>query len=92
MNVNEVRLLQVEGQIQALARAWLYLAANAELQGLLDHQVLDRSMLSTHWHGAPFEPHAIRTMQQLVDELTEARVNREHQGVVPGKGSHTHRE
>lgn len=77
MDADEVRLLQIEGQIHALARAWLYLAANAEMQGLLDHEALDRSMLATNWQGAPFEPHAHRTMQHLVDEMADARASRE---------------
>lgn len=78
MDAHEIRLLQIEGQIHALARAWLYLAANAEMQGLLDHEALDRSLLATGWNGAPFEPHANRTMQYLVDEMADARASREH--------------
>lgn len=77
MDVEEIRLLQVEGQIHAMARAWLYLAAEMEMQGLLDPESLERSMLATHWQGAPFEPHAHKAMQYLVDQLADARESRQ---------------
>lgn len=77
MNVEEIRLLQAEGQIHALARAWLYLAAQMEMHGLLDSEALERSMLATHWHEAPFEPHAHKAMQYLVDQLADARESRQ---------------
>lgn len=77
MDAEEIRLLQIEGQIHALARAWLYLAAHMEMQGLLAPGSLDRSMLATHWQGAPFEPHAHKAMQYLLDQLADARESRE---------------
>lgn len=80
MDVEEIRLLQIEGQIHALARAWLHTAAALEAQGLLDPGVLERSLLSAHWKGADFEPHAHRTMQHLVDQLTDGRERRQRTG------------
>lgn len=70
--MDEVRLLQVEGQIQALARCWLYLAAQLELQGV-DPAPLERSMLGTSWPDAQVEPHAQAMMQGLVEQLSGAR-------------------
>lgn len=76
MDEQEVRLLQIEGQIHALARAWLYLAAGMEMRGLLDPEALEQSMLGTNWQGAPLEPHANRAMQHLVEQLAAARETR----------------
>lgn len=77
MDVEEIRLLQIEGQIHALTRAWLLLAAQMEMQGLSDPEPLERSLLATHWQGAPFEPHAHKAMQYLVDQLADAREARQ---------------
>ena len=76
--MDEVRLLQVEGQIQALARSWLYLAAQLELQGV-DPAPLERSMLGTRWPGAQAEPHAQTMMRSLVEQLAGAREGRRSQ-------------
>lgn len=77
MNEEEIRLLQLEGQVHALARAWLLLTAQLEMQGLHDPEPLERSLLATHWQGAAFEPHAHKAMQHLVEQLTEARASRQ---------------
>lgn len=77
MDEQEVRLLQIEGQIHALAQAWLYLAAAMEMQGPIDPEVLEHSMLAANWRGAPQEPHAQRMMQHLVEQLAEARESRQ---------------
>ena len=77
MNVEEIRLLQIEGQIHALARSWLVLAAQMEILGMIDPESLASSLLATNWQGAPFEPHAHRTMQFLVDQLADARETRQ---------------
>lgn len=71
-----VRLLQLEGQVHALARAWLQLAAAVEIEGLTDPAVLDEVLLGSRWPGLEIEPHAQRTMQHLVEQLAEARANR----------------
>ena len=75
-NTLESRLLQIEGQIHALARSWLYLASGMESQGQLDGQRLERMMLDVHWCGAALEPHAQNMMKHLVDQLSAARENR----------------
>lgn len=72
----ETRLLQIEGQIHALARSWLYLASGMEIQGQLDGQRLERMMLDVHWSGAALEPHAQNMMKHLADQLSAARENR----------------
>lgn len=76
MDLEEIRLLQLEGQLQALAQAWLQLAAQLEIQGLSNPEPLERSLLTTDWQGAPFEPHAHKTMCYLVEQLSDARERR----------------
>lgn len=77
MNEEAIRLLQLEGQVHALARAWLLLAAQLEVHGLSEPDSLERSLLATNWQGAPFEPYAHTTMQYLIDQLAEARDTRQ---------------
>lgn len=72
-----VRLLQLEGQVHALAQAWLLLAATLEMRGLSDPQSLEQALLAQHWQGAAFEPHGQRMMRCLVEQLGEARERRQ---------------
>jgi len=76
MDAQEVRLLQIEGQMNALAQAWLFLAAEMEQQGAIDPCSLERSLLAVNWRGAPLELHGQRLMQQLVEQLADAREQR----------------
>lgn len=77
MNEDEVRLLQLEGQVHALAQAWLLLAATLEMRELSDPQSLEQALLAQHWQGAAFEPHAQSTARYLVEQLGEARERRQ---------------
>lgn len=77
MDDQENRLLQIEGQIHGLARAWLYLAAGLEMRELLDPDELERSLLGTHWRGVPLQPYAQQMMQHLVEQLADARAYRQ---------------
>jgi len=80
------RLLQIEGQIHALARSWLYLASGMEMQGHLDGEKLERMMLDVRWSGAALEPHAQHMMKHLVDQLSYARENRRHRDAYQSTG------
>ena len=42
MDAEEIRLLKIEGRQNALAMAWLYLAAQVEMCDLLDSDSLER--------------------------------------------------
>lgn len=76
MDAEEIRLLKIEGRQNALAMAWLYLAAQMEMCDLLDSDSLEQALLAKHWNGAPFEPHAQKAMQHLVEQLADARETR----------------
>lgn len=77
MDAQEIRQLQVEGQVHALAQAWLFVAAQLEQLGAIDPPVLERAMLGTHWQGAPFEPHANQLLVHLADQLRDVREQRQ---------------
>lgn len=77
MDAREIRHLQVEGQIHALAQAWLFVAAQLEQLGAIDPPVLERAMLGTHWQGAPFEPHASQMLEHLAGQLRDVREQRQ---------------
>ena len=72
----EQRLLRMEGQIQALARGWLYLAAISEQAGNHDPDTLEKALLACHWSGHPLEPFAHKMLQQMLADLAEARESR----------------
>lgn len=76
MDHEQVRLLKTEGAINALAKAWLFLAAQAEIRGQLDPELMEQALLKAHWSGAPFEPHAQQLMQHLAEQLADARETR----------------
>ncbi|WP_420598616.1 hypothetical protein [Neptuniibacter sp.] len=73
---DEKRLLQLEGQVQALAQAWLHLAVTSEVAGNHDPEALEAALLNRTWSGHPVEPHAQQLMSELVDELAKARDRR----------------
>lgn len=82
--MNEARLLQVEGQIQALAQAWLRLAAQVEMAGERSGPVspdrLDKSLSAVKWPNAaaPVAAAAEQMLGDLVQQLACAR-SRRHQ-------------
>jgi hypothetical protein len=79
MEIDEIRLLHLEGQMHALARAWLHTAAALEIQGSLEAEQTESSLLPAHWSGAPFESHAQHTLRYLVEQLQQARETRRRQ-------------
>lgn len=76
MDDQQTRLTRIEGQIEALTKAWLYLAAQIEIRGQLDPEKMERGLLNARWADAPFERHAQHLMQHLADELADARETR----------------
>lgn len=74
--MNDQMAIQLQGQIQALAQAWLRLAAAGEINGGHDGPQLDDALLNVTWPGQSFEPPAQAFLQGLVDQLQQARSNR----------------
>lgn len=77
-------LLQLKAQVNALSRAWLYLAAAVEIQGGLDPATFDEGLRQRGWPGtdAAFEAEARQTVDWLLDQLADARARRS--GGLPG--------
>lgn len=71
------RLLMVEGQIHALTRAWLCLAAQMEIRGEVEPEKLEASLLGARWPQADFDLAAQQTMAHLVCQLGAARASRQ---------------
>ncbi len=70
------RLLKLEGQVQALAQAWLHLAATSEIAGGHNPDGLNSALRQQRWPGAAFEPYAQAMLSKLVDQLELARQHR----------------
>ena len=77
------RLLTVEGQIHALTRAWLCLAAQMEMRGELEPEKLEASLLGARWPQVEFDHSAQQTMAHLVCQLGAARASRQRRGQLP---------
>ncbi len=75
----EERLLQIEGQIQALCQAWLRLAAASEMAGTHDPAGLEHSLRQMEWNGCAWQRYALSTVDQLLHDLDVARENRKQQ-------------
>lgn len=72
----ETRLLNAEGQIQALAKVVMHLVGELEVRHGFDSELFEQTMKRQHWDGRPLEPYAISTMQDLASKLAEARQHR----------------
>ncbi|WP_353189556.1 hypothetical protein [Pandoraea pnomenusa] len=71
------RIKQLEGQVNALAHAWLTLVAALEVQGGFDAAGLQASLLERRWpknHAVNEE--ARPTLAWLCEQLDEARAAR----------------
>lgn len=78
MNAMEARMLKLEGQMNAMAQAWLYLAASVEMQCGADLVVMERALGAKRWPTDPqIDIEARETLQWLCQELSAARAARE---------------
>ncbi|ENO97564.1 MAG: hypothetical protein QMB75_00255 [Thauera sp.] len=73
-----VRIQTLEAQVNALAQAWLYLAATMEMQCGAELETMERSLCAKRWPGAPqIDAEARHTLEWLCKELSAARRFRE---------------
>lgn len=70
------RLLQAEGQIQALTQVLKYLTTALEVQHGLDAEALAKMLLALSWQSDPRAPAAQQLLQQLMADMAEARQSR----------------
>lgn len=83
---HDKRLLMLEGQMAGMAKAWLYLAAQIEIQGQLEPEKMQSALLNARWPDQPFEPHAQQLMSYLAEQLAEARESRRAQELYQRTG------
>lgn len=77
MDATEARLVKLEGQMNALAQAWLYLAAAVEMHGA-NLEPMKAALCRKRWPGRPeIEAEAQDSLRWLCRELTAARNVRE---------------
>lgn len=71
-------LLQLKAQVNALAQAWLRLAAAVEVSGALDAEALDGSLRNFRWQEADqkIDAEGRKTLSWLADNLAAARESR----------------
>lgn len=77
MNTMEARVLKLEGQMNAMAQAWLYLAAAVEMQCGAELSEMERALCAKRWPGGQLiDAEARQTLQWLCKELSAARAVR----------------
>lgn len=75
------RIAQLEGQVNALAHAWLTLVAALETQEGFDAEGLQASLRKRRWPQNPaVNAEARPAMNWLCDQLDEARAVRQSRG------------
>ena len=68
------RVLVLEGQMNAIAQAWLYLAAEMEMQGEFNLERMETSLQRKYWPERPdVSAEGQRTLKWLCRELSAAR-------------------
>jgi len=77
MNTTEARVLKLEAQMNAMAQAWLYLAASVEMEFGVDLAPMEGALCRKQWPTAPeIDPVARDTVRWLCGELSAARAVR----------------
>ncbi|MDT4816743.1 hypothetical protein FQZ97_498000 [compost metagenome] len=71
------RIEELNARVNALAQAWLYLAATLEKSGLVDHQQLDQALRDASWTDSAIDDEGRRTLGWLADQLDGAHLARQ---------------
>lgn len=71
------RIEELNARVNALAQAWLYLAATLEKSGLVDHQQLDQALRDVSWTDSSVDGEGRRTLGWLADQLDGAHQARQ---------------
>lgn len=78
MNATQARIQKLEAQVNAMAQAWLYLAANIEMQAGIDMEGMEAALRAKHWPGSPsIDTEARASLNWLCNELATARAVRQ---------------
>lgn len=77
MNTLEKRVLKLEAQMNAMAQAWIYLAATMEMQANVDMGPMETALKDKAWPMAPeIDAEARHTVAWLCRELQAGRAVR----------------
>ena len=72
------RIQKLEAQVNAMAQAWLYLAANIEMQAGIDMEGMEAALRKKHWPDHPgIDGEARSTLNWLCNEAASARAVRQ---------------
>ncbi|QTD95625.1 hypothetical protein [Burkholderia anthina] len=78
MSTMNARIQALEAQVNALAQAWLYLAATVEIQTGVDLVTMENELCEKVWPNSPaIDTLARDTLYWLCDQLDAARATRE---------------
>lgn len=78
MNATQARIQKLEAQVNAMAQAWLYLAANIEMQAGIDMEGMENALRAKHWPDSPsIDTEARASLNWLCNELASARAVRQ---------------
>lgn len=74
MHPMKARILTLEAQVNAMAQAFMYLAANVEMQCGIDMERMESELRKKRWPSNPeIDPEARAALQWLCSEMAEAR-------------------
>ena len=74
---DQARLRTLEAQMNAMSRAWLYLASAVEMAGV-DMHAMEDGLRATHWAGYPeIDAEGRAALHWLCDQLDAARAARQ---------------
>ncbi len=77
MNATQARIQKLEAQVNAMAQAWLYLAANIEMQTGIEMEGMEAALRKKHWPGNPgIDGEGRAALNWLCNELASARAVR----------------
>ncbi|QOK91987.1 hypothetical protein HF908_11165 [Ralstonia pseudosolanacearum] len=78
MDATQARIQTLEAQVNAMAQAWLYLAANVEIQTGIDMEDMESALRTRRWPGNPaINAEGRDTLRWLCNKLAGARAVRQ---------------
>ena len=78
MSPLQARVRTLEAQVNAMAQAWLYLAANIEMQAGIDMEGMESALRAKHWPDSPsIDTEARASLNWLCNELASASAVRQ---------------
>ena len=78
MNTTQARIQSLEAQVNAMAQAWLYLAANIEMQAGIDMEGMESALRAKRWPDNPgIDGESRAALDWLCRELATARAVRQ---------------